>query len=159
MSEEYPVILDGKNVGKLSISTAGGKTVFDAFCPGMTRLIRLSVYGCGREGYLGVMQPENGGMRLRKLMSTKELTGFPQQIDHAGCQNEVLTSQQSDQATQKKEYETIWRQDVLGLLWTNERGEVLCAIPRHMGIAHMGTELPPRVIEGTEYRTVRTGRT
>ena len=44
MAEEYPIIINGKQQGKLRLYKQGNKTVFDAFCPYLSGLIRLSVF-------------------------------------------------------------------------------------------------------------------
>jgi hypothetical protein len=150
MADEYPVIIDGKQMGRLRVCRQGNKTVFFASCPEARGLIRLSVYGGGREGYLGVMQPENGGMCLRRTMGKNELVNFPDKITHAARRGQAQTepaAAKSDSAP-----DTLWKPDGLGFLWAQEHGEKLCAIPQKFGIARNGTELPCRTIEGTEYR-------
>ena len=59
---EYPVYLRGERAGTVRISNEGIRYIVDAFCPHADGLVRLSLYGGGGEGYLGVMQPENGGL-------------------------------------------------------------------------------------------------
>ena len=60
MSETYPVLINGEKKGTLTVSREGLTTRFDAKCEDPGTLVRLSVYGGGKEGYLGVMTPENG---------------------------------------------------------------------------------------------------
>ena len=59
MSETYPVLINGEKKGTLTVSREGLTTRFDAKCEDPGTLVRLSVYGGGKEGYLGVMTPEN----------------------------------------------------------------------------------------------------
>ncbi len=77
----YPVMIDGVPVGKLSVICQGALTAFDVHCRAMPGIVRLSVYGGGREGYLGVLAPENGGIGLHKKFSRNDLRGFPQSIE------------------------------------------------------------------------------
>ena len=55
MSETYPVLINGEKKGALTVSREGLTTRFDAKCEDPGTLVRLSVYGGGKEGYLGVM--------------------------------------------------------------------------------------------------------
>ena len=60
MDETYPIMIDGEHAGTLTVARRGLLTEFTARCADPGRLLRLSVYGGGREGYLGVMAPEGG---------------------------------------------------------------------------------------------------
>jgi len=149
MLGEYPVVIDGNEAGKLRVYKQGNKTVFDAFCRDISGIIRLSVYGCGREGYLGVMQPGNGGMHLRKILSPAELRRFPIKIEYAGVQGQ--------KPTPPGEVDTLWKADSLGMLHAAENGNILCAIPQKLGIAISWEELPQRKINGITYRVFKSG--
>lgn len=81
---EYPIIIDGAEAGRLSVTVDGLFTVFEANAEPREGLVRLSVYGGGREGYLGVMQPWSGGLYLRRRMSRRECAALPQEIEYAG---------------------------------------------------------------------------
>ncbi|MGE4354746.1 MAG: hypothetical protein AB7D36_11770 [Oscillospiraceae bacterium] len=159
MTGEYPVILDGEKVGTLNITRQGIKYVFDAFCPDTDNLIRLSVYGDGGEGYLGVMQPDKGGMRLHREMSRNALSQFPKTIKYAGRAGEQREKPRpqpkQNTASAKKENVTYWKSDNLGRLWTNENEVTLCAVSKRLKIACHGEELPVRVIDGVEYRVFK----
>ena len=50
MSETYPVLINGEKKGTLTVSREGLTTRFDAKCEDPGTLVRLSVYGGGREG-------------------------------------------------------------------------------------------------------------
>lgn len=80
---EYPLMIDGKRAGTLSVEEDGLFTVFEAAADTTDRLVRLSVYGGGAEGYLGVMQPWSGGMYLRRRLTRRELAAMPQNIEYA----------------------------------------------------------------------------
>ena len=150
MAEEYPIIINGKQQGKLRLYKQGNKTVFDAFCPYLSGLIRLSVFGEEGEGYLGVMQPGNGGMHLRRMLSMAEMRAFPGQIEYAGIKGSKPRNTETP--------ETTWTRDQLGILHAQEKEELLCAIPSRLGIAYSGDELPARNIEGETYRVFKIGK-
>lgn len=80
---EYPLIIDGKRAGTLSVEEDGLFTVFEAAADTADRLVRLAVYGGGAEGYLGVMQPWSGGMYLHRRLTHRELAAMPQRIEYA----------------------------------------------------------------------------
>ena len=81
MEGTYPVIINGAVCGMLKVKKEGAYTRFVAECPMRDEVIRLSVYGCGVEGYLGVPLPSGGKLRLEKRFSPAALRGFPREID------------------------------------------------------------------------------
>ena len=81
---EYPIIIDGAEAGTLNVTVEGLFTVFEANVRAHEGLVRLSVYGSGQEGYLGVMQPWSGGLYLRRRLSRRECAALPQEIEYAG---------------------------------------------------------------------------
>lgn len=83
MSETYPVLLCGEKKGTLAVSREGLTTRFDAKCEDPGTLVRLSVYGGGKEGYLGVMTPENGVLTLHRKLTRAALAAFPAEIEFA----------------------------------------------------------------------------
>ncbi len=46
--------------------------------------MRISVYGEGREGYLGVMAPESGELTLTRTLSPLDMRAFPGRIEGVG---------------------------------------------------------------------------
>lgn len=80
---EYPIIIDGAEAGTLNVTVEGLFTVFEANVRAHEGLVRLSVYGGGQEGYLGVMQPWSGGLYLRRRLSRSELRRIPEVIEYA----------------------------------------------------------------------------
>ena len=83
MSETYPVLINGEKKGTLTVSREGLTTRFDAKCEDPGTLVRLSVYGGGREGYLGVMTPENGVLTRHRRLTRAALAAFPAEIEFA----------------------------------------------------------------------------
>ena len=144
---EFPVIINGRTVGKMTVCKNGGKTVIDAKCSMQPGIIRLSAYGCGKEIYLGVMQPENGVLHIHRHFTPNEARQFPHKFSHAAPRGE-----------KQPEEDTVWTSDQLGILYTSVDGESLCAIPNKLGIRHRGEELPGRIIEGEYYRIFKIGK-
>ena len=89
LTGSYPIIIDGSQSGKVEITRDG---LFWCFCAESERLgdeiLRLSVYGDGGEGYLGVMEPEGQKLHLKKKLSRSVLAAFPKVITHGGRQGE-----------------------------------------------------------------------
>ena len=84
MLGRYPVTIGGETRGELQVSKDGAVWLFEAEAEDPGGLLRLSVYGEGREGYLGVMSPGRGGrVKLRKRLSRTDLRGFPEKIEYA----------------------------------------------------------------------------
>ena len=90
LTGSYPIIIDGSQSGKVEITRDG---LFWCFCAESERLgdeiLRLSVYGDGGEGYLGVMEPEGQKLRLTRKLSRSVLSAFPKSITHGGRQGEL----------------------------------------------------------------------
>jgi hypothetical protein len=80
---EYPIYMDGAAAGTLEVHGEGLMTVFTAELPGREGIVRLSVFGGGREGYLGVMAPAAGALRLTRRLSAADMRGFPEKIEYA----------------------------------------------------------------------------
>ena len=66
MSETYPVLINGEKKGTLTVSREGLTTRFDAKCEDPGTLVRLSVYGGGKEGVSAYI--DKIGSELRDAM-------------------------------------------------------------------------------------------
>lgn len=115
---EHPIIIDGNAAGSLTVTEDGLFTVFEATLPGYVELLRLSVYGGGREGYLGVMQPWSGGLYLRRRLSRSELRRMPEVIEYAAPAGLCTTAEggrdaegNTDGASAKAEAESVHLSD------------------------------------------------
>lgn len=92
LTGSYPILLNRAEAGTLTVSQDGLFWVFDAKCAMQTDLIRLSVFGEGGEGYLGIMEPCGDSLVLTKRLSRAALAGFPLTITHAGIHEETASS-------------------------------------------------------------------
>ncbi len=86
MPGEYPVLVNGEQIGSLRVTGSGAMTLFDAEAEFDGGILRLSVYGNGREGFLGVMSPVGSGktVGLKKKLSRAAMKDFPENIEYAG---------------------------------------------------------------------------
>ena len=81
----YPLILDGEQAGEVTVSAQGAWTVVSVRCAMRPGIVRVSVYGAGREGYLGVLTPEGDALTLHRRLSRNALRDFPEPVEYAGA--------------------------------------------------------------------------
>lgn len=159
MNGEYPIVIDGENVGQLSVRRDGLMTVFEADCRDVERLIRLSVFGQdGSEGRLGVMIPQEGRLFLRKCFSRSALEAMPQEIV---CAAETGMPPQTETAAEDEtpapdcrteaeaQEDTVWFPLPEGALISLESPAKL-ALPQREGHVSEGE----RMIEGKRYAVI-----
>ena len=159
--EEYPVMAGGTQVGTLSVTRKGLLTVFDATAADNGEVFRVSVYGGDKEGYLGVMYPENGALRLVKRFSRAAMAGFPETIEYAGPSGErgrapSPARERIEQAPRKNAAapvggDTLWFSASDGTLSTFDGQRLFVAIPTEHVSVPKGSEGVLRRINGREY--------
>lgn len=176
MYGKYPVIIDGKTAGEITVENRGIMTEFSARCADSGKLVRLSVYG-EKEGYIGVMLPENGELTLKKSFSRLAMRGFPKEILYAGPSgmggisvpeieyqaeesglpemiDEEKKQQNEEQGTAPMFDETdiTWRRDgAYALRAEAADGTELYAVPVGTPGLPEDKPLPIRIIDGNEY--------
>jgi len=80
---EIPLIIGGKETGKLSVSKCGLYTVMEAALESAApEIIRLWAHGGGRSACLGVMEPRDGDLWLQRRLTRLELRDFPEPIEY-----------------------------------------------------------------------------
>ncbi len=84
MEGKYRIIVNGAPLGALEVKKNGARTQFAARCRMVEGLLRISVYGEGKEGYLGVMAPESGELTLTRTLSPLDMRAFPGRIEGVG---------------------------------------------------------------------------
>ena len=132
---KYPLYIDGKPKGTLTVTQDKLHLAFYAECEYTPKLVRLSVFGKGKSAYLGVMEPKDNKLILCRRKSRSELKNFPTPIEYAA--DKVIE-------TGEKETDIIWYEDPNGILRTRE----YIAIPA--SIRHpRGCDI--RRINGREY--------
>lgn len=161
MSETYPVILDGREQGELTVHQQGLTTEFTARCADLGRLLRLSVYGGGAEGYLGVMEPMGGALYLCRRFSRAAMAGFPEEIEYAAESGAANTppapppkekdTTPSRGRTGRRERDRLWYSAPDGSLYTAWEGKTYRAIPMAAWGLPLERAVERRVIDGVEY--------
>ena len=165
MEGTYPLMIDGKLMGKLTVTPKGAGTEFSVSCRMLPGIVRISVYGGGREGYLGVLAPEAGELRLRRCLSRSALREFPTELSHAGRAGETVCDAAPDEAAaepeaqprpeSESEPELHWYASPDGALVCFDGVQNLLALP-------VGDERIPgsggvrRTVEGRDYMVFRT---
>lgn len=114
--KRYPLYIDGEKNGELKVYEDGLMTCFEAWSERKNGLVKLNIYGTGKEVYLGTMQPCGGRLQLMKKFSRQELRKLPSEIEYAA--NEGLNEKESD---------TLWCRSGKGVLICAEKG--LVAVP------------------------------
>lgn len=140
---EYPVIIDGRRAGTLNVSRQGLYTVYRARVDKRTELLRLSVYGQGREGKLGLMQPCGEGMYLERRFSDAGQRDFPRRIEYAGPSGQKINRPCPNKAAPGG---LLWYRHKNGTLSAFDGKRQLVAIPVKRGLCFR-----TRCIEGREY--------
>ena len=172
MGESYPILLRGEKKGTLTVSHEGLTTRFDAKCEDPGTLVRLSVYGGGKEGYLGVMTPENGALTLHRRLTRAAMAGFPETAEYAAESGKPASPPETKSPERKGEppesrpahtpgaapaapqgrtQDVLWRDAGDGSLYTVYKNQPYRAIP--MAAWGLPTErmVEKRTIGGVEY--------
>lgn len=98
---DYPLLLGGEKAGLLHVEQQGLYTCMEISTHVREGLLRIWVQGGGQEAYLGLLQPGEGGMALRRRLSRRELASFPPVIEQASDQR--LPPQEEINITPKPE--------------------------------------------------------
>lgn len=130
----------GREIGSLRAHERGAMTVFEAEAADPGGVLRLSVYGGGREGYLGVMSPAGDGrVALRRSLSRAALRGFPERIEYAAPSGEAAPAPKPEKPAPEPVSEPepepepedglIWYSSPDGTLSAHDGRRLLVALP------------------------------
>ena len=140
MEGSWPVMFGGREIGSLRAYARGAMTVFEAEAADPGGVLRLSVYGGGREGYLGVMSPSGEGrVALRRSLSRAVLRGFPERIEYAAPSGEAAPAPEPEKPAPEPVSEPepepepedglIWYSSPDGTLSAHDGRRLLVALP------------------------------
>lgn len=116
----YPVLVDGKKCGTLTVEAQGVYTFFTAELKKQPALTRLFVYGDGAAAYLGTAENRPDQTVLRRKFSRREMQNFPQRIEY--CANAPVTAPKETSGA------LLWRPAGNGVLTAEKDGAVLVAL-------------------------------
>lgn len=141
----YPIITGGRETGLLRTYREGLFTVYEAENEYRETLLRLSVFGGGEEAVLGLMEPRQGKLYLRKKLSDAAQKNFPDKIEYAGEAGKVQREKDEKPGTAAD-----WKRLSDGSLRAaSDAGFVLALPVKLRGGDRAGLRL--REIEGKEY--------
>lgn len=151
-------MLEGVEQGRLSVERQGLFTVFEGHCKGQEGLLRLSVYGGGKEGYLGLMQPRSGGLYLKKKLSKAQLSEFPEKIEYAaeagkGVEAAAAEPPVNELCGSSKAEELVWFRRSDGSLVSHDGKSCIVALPAKLREA--APQAVIRRIDGQSYMLFR----
>ena len=140
MEGSWPVMFGGREIGSLRAYARGAMAVFEAEAADPGGVLRLSVYGGGREGYLGVMSPAGEGrVALRRSLSRAVLRGFPERIEYAAPSGEAAPAPEPEKPAPEPVSEPepepepedglIWYSSPDGTLSAHDGRRLLVALP------------------------------
>lgn len=123
----YPIILDGEIAGEVTVTREGLFWSFDAKCEMRAEIVRLSVYGDGLEGYLGIMEPIGDMLSLTKKLSRSALGAFPMKISHAGQKGELESAELEANAEPVRPHEASEYRGEFPLSYYNKSNSLIAA--------------------------------
>lgn len=166
---EYEVRHNGKTVGTLQVGSEGLMTVFEARTRRLEGIQRLWVWGREKSAYLGVLMPAGNEMCLRKKMSRRDMTEFPDIILYAAtaektedtahaptaelpenpCEEIAAEPPLSPAKTPEEERGPVWHSAAMGTLTAVMDGTIYTAIPVMLRRMVQGVRI--EVIDGRSY--------
>lgn len=163
MEGTYPIIIRGAQCGELSVTKQGAYTRFFAQCDKCAEVIRICVYGEGKEGYLGVPVPKGEKLVLDKRLSPSSMKHFPEKIE--GCtlaghspiakEEEKHEAEPMEECTQaeanEEEGSRLWYATTDGALVSRDGETEMVALPPDDERVPKNFPGQPRIIEGKEY--------
>lgn len=160
---DYPLTVGGQT-GTLRESQSGLYTLFEASIardPG--GLVRLYVHGGGESACLGLMEPEGGGLHLRRRLSALERRSLPAAIEYASDAPESLHNTNPPPQTtltacpwpapEPEGEGLLWLRCTDGTLRAHDGVSSLVAFPAKLRASAPGAAL--RRIEGEDYLVFR----
>ena len=151
--EIYPIIISGEKCGELRVHRDGLFTVIEADMDSVEGIVRLSVYGGGREGSLGIPAPKGGRLYIRRRLSAAEMRKFPEKIEYAAPAGENPAPKPEPpcevrQAEPEYKSDLLWFSTPDGVLVSFDGTRNLVAVPSDAPGAPSGIK---RIIGGREY--------
>lgn len=96
---EYPIYISGERAGTLAVRQDGLYTAFEARLPANEgEFTRLWVCGTDGSGCLGIMEPREGELYLRRRLSRMDMRAFPKKIEYASTQPAALPDYETGEA-------------------------------------------------------------
>lgn len=154
--DTYPIVIHDKRAGTLQVRAEGLMTEFSGSAADGGELVRLSVYGGGREGYLGVMCPDRAGwLTIRRRLSRAAMAGFPGEIEYAAPaglrREEPPPERYAPEPESAGDEDMLWFSTPDGTLTAFDGKRCLVALPASQARLPRGAQALRRLIGGREY--------
>lgn len=151
--EIYPIMISGEQCGELRVHREGLFTVFEADMDRVEGIVRLSVFGGGHEGNLGIPAPKDGRLYMKRRLSAAEMRDYPQKIEYAAPSGEIPVPkpeplQEASPAEPEYKSDLLWFSTPDGVLVSFDGTRNLVAVPSDAPGAPSGIK---RIIGGREY--------
>lgn len=123
---DYPFYYKGKRSGTFSLTESGifsllrveGENIYE-------KMLRLSVYGEGKEYYLGIAEIKNANVYIEKKLSRSEMKNLPGIIEYAAESGKKIP-ENTEKKTEK------WKRRKDGSLWGNDGISDIVALPAEL---------------------------
>ena len=153
---DYPFYYNGKRAGILCVTESGIYTVFRLTAEGINeKMLRVSVYGEGREACLGLAEVREGRAEFEKKLSRRAMQELPGKIGYAAKAGEQTEERRDEKTAEGKPEETglSWERRPDGSLFARDGISSILALPANLH-GEAGRERI-KVIEGRSYMLFR----
>ena len=150
---DYPFYYKGKLSGTLSVAESGIYTLFRLDAEKIDKkMLRVSVYGEGKESCLGLAEVRGGKIYFEKKLSRNAMRELPRKIEYA-----AETGEKAAEKIQKKEEEKetglVWEKRPDGSLISNDGKSNIVALPAELRGKTGKDKI--KVIDGCSYMLFR----
>ena len=153
---DYPFYYNGKRAGTLSTAESGIYTVFRLTAEGIgEKMLRVSVYGAGKEACLGLAEVREGKLDFEKKLSRQSMKAFPQKIEYASRAGEAAEEKTDSEEPEKRTEEQglVWKKRPDGSLFARDAAGGIVALPAEVRAEAGKGRI--KVIEGRSYMLFR----
>ena len=127
---DYPFYYSGKRSGTLSVSQSGVYTLFRVNAENIgEKMLRVSVYGDGKEYCLGVAEVRERKLYFEKKLSRNCMKGLPQNIEYAAQSGE---KSEKDLLKKTQDNGSAWKRRADGSLISNDGISSIIALPAEL---------------------------
>ena len=163
MADTWPLILDGVECGSVTAEKRGAYTLFTARALYTGEVKRISLYGGGAEGYLGVLSPDADGVSLTRKLTRSGMASFPERPEYAaeagGGPERERAPERAEEQVQAEQGEPdavpsdgeLWYASPDGTLSRFDGRHMLVALPSENARVPNWAKGVVRMINGREY--------
>lgn len=144
---DYPFYYNGQRAGTLKVSESGLYTVFSLSAENIDKkMLRISVYGDGREYCIGVAEAREKKINFEKKLSRNAMKELPDKIEYAA---ETGKKSIENSASKTDNGSPAWKKRPDGSLVSNDGISDIVALPAQLR-KNTGKERI-KIIDGQSY--------